>query len=407
MGAGAAIDIGGCSTKKITEEVSCKNNPHESITNCLLNQVYNILVEKYHPGTNFEDIFYIFEMLHSYQIGWNKETTNREMIPPFSRFVELRNDIFCMNPFLLENPLSDSIKQLIGSIGKLISGYNDNFEKNIKNYSWYKEFWRKGCFDVFNLNYDTTIEFSLDDEYLDGYVKTGKYDRFQPKELFYPNKKYNSSVCHLHGCIRYGYENGDKNDNYGWENLVKYKNYEDAKETWFNRSKHNADSRERTIIGPLITGLRKPDKLYALPYSAYNAYLWKKILENRNLLIVGYSFGDQHVNHLINQMKIIHGDDCRIVVIDYIDPGRVDEDIFGIEQLFGDSGESKSSISDAQCRFLNRILGDRWWNDKSVGNKLAKEFVPSKNNHGMFFVKGFKDAVEKYGTMIFDFFNVD
>ncbi len=101
VGAGAAIDIGGCSTKKITEEVSCKNNPHESITNCLLNQVYNILVEKYHPGTNFEDIFYILEMLHSYQIGWNKETTNREMIPPFSRFVELRNDIFCMNPFLL------------------------------------------------------------------------------------------------------------------------------------------------------------------------------------------------------------------------------------------------------------------------------------------------------------------
>lgn len=93
----------------------------------------------------------------------------------------------------------------------------------------------------------------------------------------------------------------------GLKYLSKFETYEKAKETWFGRSTNTAQSHMESVIGPIITGLRKTDKLVAYPYSSYYHTLMDSLQKNSRLLIIGYSFGDIHFNHLLDRITRIHG----------------------------------------------------------------------------------------------------
>ena len=60
------------------------------------------------------------------------------------------------------------------------------------------------------------------------------------------------------------------------------------------------------FYSPIITGLKKTDKLCFMPHNFYHANLVRKIIENPSLLICGYSFGDLYVNQLIQRHKLVH-----------------------------------------------------------------------------------------------------
>jgi hypothetical protein len=85
---------------------------------------------------------------------------------------------------------------------KMVDKYDEDYRKK-KNiyYHWYNSFWKNFIgFNLFNLNYDTTIENSIE-IYNDGFVKSEdeKFQKFSPNKLYEDDLPH--KICHLHGCI--------------------------------------------------------------------------------------------------------------------------------------------------------------------------------------------------------------
>ncbi len=74
------------------------------------------------------------------------------------------------------------------------------------------------------------------------------------------------------------------------------------------------------VKGSLITGLNKPDKLLIEPYGAYLRRFADCVISSERLLVVGYGFGDLHINGVIRRMTKLHGSSRRVVSVTKFDP---------------------------------------------------------------------------------------
>lgn len=214
LGAGAVLDFDfngqpKPTTKYITEKVvGEKIQGYDEIDSELIKHIYKFVVDAsraeylrphpevrhYDPSISFEDLFEVIETLFSYSGTWKHEHY------PFSLISALvKSD--------LDNYSVDyerAMHAIINKFVEIVIAYDELFKKDGRE-NWYKGFWKAfdGNLDVFNLNYDTTVEYSLGD-YVDGYVPfTQDYERFEPEVLWNasPDK---ATVNHLHGCILYG-----------------------------------------------------------------------------------------------------------------------------------------------------------------------------------------------------------
>ena len=197
---------------------------------------------------------------------------------------------------------------------EIVRGYDNQFRENGRE-TWYKDFWKefRGELDVFNLNYDTSIEFSLHD-FNDGFVGfTQDYERFEPEVLWNAGEGQ-PTVSHLHGCYLYGDFNPKPVENY-YSHRDLYKLYSDQEPFISRQWLPMNQVGEGLFYSPIITGLKKTDKICYLPHSYYHAYLAKRIIDNPSLLICGYSFGDLYVNQLLQRHKLIHDQNERVVIV--------------------------------------------------------------------------------------------
>ena len=79
------------------------------------------------------------------------------------------------------------------------------------------------------------------------------------------------------------------------------------------------DRREGSNV-PMITGLRKADRILYRPFSDYFHVLRDELFRCPTWLIVGYGFRDPHVNQLLTQARDswCHRKQCqRILIVDY------------------------------------------------------------------------------------------
>lgn len=173
-------------------------------------------VRNYEPIVSFEDLFDVIETLHSYTGTWKHE---HYPFPLLSTLV--KSD--------LDYPSVDYYRAMIAIVDKIIeivSAYDKRFREEGREL-WYKEFW-KGFgneLDVFNLNYDTTVEYSIS-EFNGGYIPfTQDYERFEPEVLWH-NVEGKPTISHLHGCYLYGDFNPKPVENY-YSNRDLYKLYPD------------------------------------------------------------------------------------------------------------------------------------------------------------------------------------
>ena len=84
---------------------------------------------------------------------------------------------------------------------------------------------------------------------------------------------------------------------------------------------------------PIITGLKKTDKICYMPHSIYHANLVKRIIENPSLFICGYSFGDFYINQLLQRHKLIHDKNEKVVVVEKW-PDYVNDDYLSLYSYF-------------------------------------------------------------------------
>jgi len=128
---------------------------------------------------NFEVVLHILEELQSYSSVWKNEWISPAVVPPMAAFVKAKLNYDTV-------VYSRSIDESVRVITRIIEEYDETFRKTDKE-SWYREFWKSnpGPWDVFSLNYDSTVEQCICD-YEDGFesdMDTYGGHRFIPGKL--------------------------------------------------------------------------------------------------------------------------------------------------------------------------------------------------------------------------------
>lgn len=429
VGAGAILDfdlpegVHKPSTAYITEQVVGLHETN-SITGQPITEIidaYNTLKNEYPTPPHFEMLFHVLEMWYAYGTVWRDLKhlpKNPDTYPVFAPFVRPR---YCID---VDN-IHQAIKKFLLCVMDIVNSYNAPYLANENFNRWYRDFWRNyaGDWDVFNLNYDTTIDHTLA-QCEDGFEDIPGQDGFQhfvPQKLW-ANHTGRSTMSHLHGCIEFFDERYKKEVykdevlKYDFHDLYKYSSYDRVRGLYEGSTKSckSNQSGEQYFGTPIITGLRKNDKLNIIPFDFYHGHLFNCILRNNALLLVGYSFGDLYMNHVIQRMELIHGKRKRVVLIDYWplyeeeaiasidDPDRRTGLIRGMMREHAEGDGMSHPFGDFLCRMTDTKMFD----EAATCFQSYDRTGPMVSTNGclMLFIGGFKAAVE-YKSEIYEFLN--
>lgn len=405
VGAGAALDFEHMgvfpSVKTITEEVlKISTRKVDGTERLLIKNLYDGVIERLknvgnpevrkfiHPEVSFEDLLHVLEMCLSYSSCWHDEYLHWKVFPLYGALMEPDQILKDINTVEYER----AAYALEERVMKIVNQYDSAFKKDKSREQWYRDFWHsmKGA-NVFSLNYDSTIEESVE-SYEDGFdiVLGGEeYSRFSAKR-YYENRENKTTIAHLHGSILYS-EPKSFPFKYSIRDLVKNKDYESAlKNRIMSQSAPRTQAKEVYVQPYIISGARKTEKMVVAPYDVYLSDLSRKVLENKRLMIIGYSFGDLYLNEILGLGIDAHGDEFRVVIIDKF-PAYI-HDYPSFYQKLKDLG---------MFSFVSRLSRDRL--SIEPGQKEfpleVKDYdmpIVSKNGNLMVCMTGFKDAVTKH-----------
>lgn len=382
LGAGAVIEIGGPTTRELTDAVDISWRSEARLEDCIAIS-----------DGNFEEKFHLLETLMSFHEGDRNPANN----------ILMRRQSFEDWDY---GKLSRACRTLVETIGNVINEYDTSWGSKPYN-SWFYDFWHKLTLqkklDILTLNYDTCLENSIS-SYEDGFIervpimgiRSHYAYRFHPDALANTNK---TRIMHLHGCIKYGMGSPYELNKYAYEDsfhdLYKYNSYHEASEHWYGHSNPSTQAGEYVHVGALITGLRKTEKILVNPYIAYNYEFQRSLRANHSLLIIGYSCGDEYINAELMRMKQLHGNKRRIVIISYLPD-------FVRNEWHPDPG-MREWPTDNEYGTLSHLMGS------SVAELLEKisppesDYIVSKDRCVQWYLCGFKNAVLRHRRGIIRF----
>ena len=418
VGAGAVLDFNHKgifpSVKAITDEVL--NLTIQKVDGSewrLIKELYNRLIDRLkqvgnpevrrliHPELNFEDLLHVLEMCLSYSSCWLDEYLHWKSFPLFGSLIDPKSFLKDIDTVEYERAAS----ALEEKVMEIVNQYDSAFRDNSGSEEWYRAFWRSiSGGNVFTLNYDSTIEESVGN-YEDGFEEiwgAEDFSRFSARK-YYDNSERKTTIAHLHGSILYS-EPKSFPFEYSTRDLVKNIDYETAlKNRQVRQTENRTQAKEGYIQPYIISGARKTEKMVYAPYNVYFSDLSRKVIENKRLVIVGYSFGDLYLNELLGLGMKAHGDEFRVVIIDKFPQYICDYPSFYQHLL--------SHCNYGEFSFVSRVAKDRL--PIEPGQKefplVVKDYespVRSKNGNLMFCMTGFKDAVTKHKDEIMEFLGV-
>ncbi len=325
LGAGAMMEVTTLSCYSITQNVIAtqqsifKNGKWESIP--FLNFVYEQLKTYYNKentSVNFEDIFHALEMWSSLKTAEDQQAL-KVFRSVFGMFCNIKDDFAQVPMSLIYTGLRDLVDSVIDDVVA--------FEKNVDCDAWFANFFKtlqqKMSLDIFSLNYDTWLEQILGD-YNDGfYPICDTHQIFSANKLFCSSENQ-STVNHLHGQICFTTHLPTGSKRFLTDGWYKANNYDLIRELKIH-PRHigymtKTQAAEQIYQFPIITGLRKNDKIMMPPFDSYYMHLHQQLRSNENLLIIGYGFGDLYINSLLNQFYNFHGENGKVICIGYISP---------------------------------------------------------------------------------------
>lgn len=351
------------------------------------------------PQLNFESLLHVIEMCISYSSCWHKEYISWLALPEFGTLIQ-------PDDFLKDIQTYDYIRaayELQKSVMSIVNQYDTSFSENMTSERWYRDFWKSfsGRSNIFNLNYDNTIENSLG-EYEDGFpsIREGEdYSRFSAKR-YYENQRAVSTIAHLHGQILFS-EGREYPFDFSIRDMVKNRNYQTAcKNRLGGQTPPSNQAKEEYLQPVIVSGSRKTEKMTFAPNNVYLSDLARKVVENNRLMVVGYSFGDLYLNEILSLGIAAHGDEFKVVIIDKF-PSYINSYISWFQHL-------THRCNPQEYTFISRLAKDRLFVE--VGQKefplIVGEYgVPvfSRNGKLMMCINGFKDAVVNHMEMIHRF----
>ena len=365
-----------------------------------LNQVGRPEVNRYiPPQLNFESLLHVVEMCISYSGYWHKEFTSWPALPEFGTLIQ-------PDEFLNDIQTYDYIRAAYGlqkTVMSIVNQYDASFNEDMSTERWYQDFWKSlsGRSNIFNLNYDNTIENSLS-EYEDGFppIKDGEdYSRFSARR-YYENSRGVSTIAHLHGQILFS-EAREYPFDYSMRDMVKNRDYKTAcKNRGGGQFPPSNQAKEEYLQPEIVSGLRKTEKMTFAPNNVYLSDLARKVIENNRLMIIGYSFGDLYLNEIMGLGMAAHGDDFKVVIIDKF-PSYINSYISWFQHL-------THGCNPEEFIFVSRLAKDRLFFEIGQDEHplIFEDYsipVVSGNGKLMMCINGFKDAVVNHKETILEF----
>ncbi len=418
VGAGAVLDLDHKgifpSVKNITDEVLKLNiQKVDGGERPFLRELHNHVVRKLNrvletnhimpPQLNFENILHVIEMCIAYSGCWSKKYISWLAYPEFGTLIQPVK-------FLKDIHTYDYIRaayELQKTVMGIVNQYDIAFREDKLAEQWYRDFWKSlsGKSNIFNLNYDNTIEYTLGGEYEDGFppVKDGEeYSRFSARR-YYENPRGVSTIAHLHGQILFSEARLFPFD-YSIRDLVKNKDYQTAcKNRIGGQFPPSNQAKEEYLQPVIVSGSRKTEKMTFAPNNVYLSDLARKVIENNRLMVIGYSFGDLYLNEILGLGMAAHGDDFKVVIIDKF-PLYINSYISWFHHLIHECNPQEYT-------FVSRLVKDRLFVE--VGQKkfplIVREYglpVVSTNGKLMMCINGFKNAVMNHKETILGFLGV-
>ena len=419
VGAGAVLDFDHKgifpSVKNITDEVLKLNiQKVDGGERPLLRELNNKMIEVLKkvgrpeinrlnpPQLNFESLLHIIEMCIAYSGCWHKKYFSWPELPEFGILIQ-------PNEFLKDIQTYDYIRAAFGlqkTVMNIVYQYDASFGENMSTEKWYRDFWKSlsGRSNIFNLNYDNTIENSLG-EYEDGFppIENDKeYSRFSARN-YYENRRNVSTIAHLHGQILFS-EARSFPFEYSIRDMVKNRDYKTACKNRMGRQLNPSNQAKEEYVQPyIVSGARKTEKMTFAPNNVYLSDLTRKVIENSRLMVIGYSFGDLYLNDILGLGMAAHGDNFKVVIIDKF-PSYINSYISWFQHL-------THGCNSQEYTFVSRLAKDRLYfeiDQKEFPLIVGEYGVPviSTNGKLMMCISGFKDAVVNHKETILRFLEV-
>jgi hypothetical protein len=149
----------------------------------------------------------------------------------------------------------------------------------------------------------------------DGFIDDGAFARFRGSRFLDARLP---TFGHLHGSLRYRVPNEEAHRDI----LPSYEVVQFARDAIvpagfvdLRRARTAAD--DFTMVGAIVTGLHKLDKIATEPYGTYGYALERDLYDAQHALLIGYGGGDGHVNMRLWRAAQYHGKSWRTAIVTY------------------------------------------------------------------------------------------
>jgi len=316
-GAGASMSYGLPGTQQLTDLVLRDDGSSDPLGGYRAMKLVYGLISQHYESPNFEHLLNVLEAAIGLQRTWQPSTPSS---------LKVAYGILCDRPTQEAARLFYDSSATFAAHELVVRLYDSLIESVPRNVTEYNGFWTSLAdsfdLDVITTNYDTLIEnsgipFSL------GFspIADEAAWRFEPSLLIGPRHR----LFHIHGCVRFGRREMQSDPNRfwrkdDWHDLYWYPDARKARDTLYPGSNSSSQAGDELVIGPIITGMQKTAKLMLVePYLSYQRSMYEILRSNPRLLLLGYGFGDLHINALLNRMASWHPSLRRIALVTFAD----------------------------------------------------------------------------------------
>ncbi|HLW31820.1 MAG TPA: SIR2 family protein [Flavobacteriaceae bacterium] len=371
LGAGAAIQWGGPKTNKLTEMI-CQNGFKNASGKYVTQEIFDHLNHKCSipkEKINFETVLNVIEDFidyWSFEKGGNinglaffvknesglwhdfmhyttiDESSKRYSleIPGASDFVNvsLKDISISISPQkvyfqALFGQLLDAIANEIFEYSAPHSLDQEHIAINVKLTEKYLKSLEKNLLRVYTLNYDRVVQQIFNNANIQFFEGTNGEFRPEIEKLnfgfshfntfnFTKHRNYNC-IYHLHGSAYWEVLSEDANG-LPYYSFVLSSHSKFPSEQGYNTAEIEVENGRRTQISNIITGYRKTIRTGLSPFRQMIAAFDRDCIDGDKLVIVGYSFGDGHINDILYKALSVN----RNIKIEIVDPEIVIRDFF-------------------------------------------------------------------------------
>jgi hypothetical protein len=309
LGAGASVEFGMPSVSEVDKlfDKWCSDRYIAVDTN---QSYYKYLMEVSQKEHNFESgIYLLWQLAKLYNESDLKEFLEPKKLSKVASFGQeateiTHNDLVRMSCFLIDELLKEfrtRCKILENTHKEQLQKQKDFFEKLSQKYE----------LGFVSLNYDNVI-LSCMSHLFTGFNQSGNFDA----RSVLTRKEWNF-IYHLHGSVYFDMA-GSKHNMHEivWQNDLT---------TQFSQNssgRNSVDNVEKTPLPntSIITGYEKSQQILRQPFRTYYSVLDKLVMDADAFMVLGYGFGDEHLNSALKQMQ--YNRKRNVVVVGYSDDGE-------------------------------------------------------------------------------------